>query len=436
MKNLVIIFSFFISGITIAQIPNYVPTNGLVGWWPFNGNANDESGNGNNGTVNGATLTTDRNGVANSAYSFDGVNDYIDVGNANVLNSNVISISAWYNANDYGSLTQLSQGNLVSKREQSGWGSAYQLALSSNPSNIVYAPYTISGQNGYVSSTTQPINQWINVTYVHDINSAKVYINGVLSGTTLVSGGLTANNLPAWFGARPNAGSLSHYLNGSLDDIGIWNRALTDCEIQDLFHAQVGFTTVNAGQDQSICRGADVTLNGTGGSSLSWNNGVVNGVAFAPNQTSNYVLTGSDSLGCVGTDTVLVTVLDNASSTINQTAIDSYTLNGQTYTQSGTYTQVLTAANGCDSTITLNLELDFTGIQTSNLTLLKLYPNPVQDVLHIEGLAGKEFEYEVLSIDGKLLQKGKSQGEIAVKELRKGNYVLRVGQQQVSFVKM
>jgi hypothetical protein len=62
---------------SIAQVPSYVPTNGLVGWWPFNGNANDESGNGNNGTVNGATLTTDRNGNANAAYSFDGVNDYI-----------------------------------------------------------------------------------------------------------------------------------------------------------------------------------------------------------------------------------------------------------------------------------------------------------------------------------------------------------------------
>jgi hypothetical protein len=47
---------------TIAQnVPAYVPTNGLVGWWPFNGNANDESGNGNHGTVNGATLTADRN---------------------------------------------------------------------------------------------------------------------------------------------------------------------------------------------------------------------------------------------------------------------------------------------------------------------------------------------------------------------------------------
>jgi hypothetical protein len=271
---------------------------------------------------------------------------------------------------------------------------------------------------------------------VKALNNIKYYVNGFLVRVQPINNLISNITFSLDFGTIDfSAWGCYETLNGSLDDIGIWNRALTECEIQDLYHAQVGFTTVDAGQDQTICRGTDVTLNGTGGSSLSWNNGVVNGVAFAPNQTSNYVLTGSDSLGCVGTDTVLVTVLDNALSTINQTAIDSYTLNGQTYTQSGTYTQVLTAANGCDSIITLNLELDFTGIQTSTLPSLKLYPNPVQDVLHIEGLAGKEFEYEVLSIDGKLLQNGKSQGEISVKELRKGNYVLRVGQQQVSFVK-
>jgi hypothetical protein len=59
-----------------------VPSNGLVGWWPFNGNANDESGNGNNGTVNGATLTIDRFGNANQAYGFDGVDDFIEVINS------------------------------------------------------------------------------------------------------------------------------------------------------------------------------------------------------------------------------------------------------------------------------------------------------------------------------------------------------------------
>jgi hypothetical protein len=58
----------------------------------------------------------------------------------------------------------------------------------------------------------------------------------------------------------------------------------------------------------------------------------------------------------------MVTVLENAASTQNQTALDSYTLNGQTYTQSGTYTQTVPAANGCDSTITLNLTLNFTEI--------------------------------------------------------------------------
>ena len=61
------------------NVPNYVSTNGLVGYWPFNGNANDESGNGNNGTVNGATLTTDKNGISNRAYSFDGATNFIEV---------------------------------------------------------------------------------------------------------------------------------------------------------------------------------------------------------------------------------------------------------------------------------------------------------------------------------------------------------------------
>ncbi|MFM2135838.1 MAG: hypothetical protein RL021_1238, partial [Bacteroidota bacterium] len=65
------VFVLFLLSVT-AQVPSYVPTNGLVGWWPFNGNANDESGNGNNGAVNGATLVEDRIGNALSAYYFNG----------------------------------------------------------------------------------------------------------------------------------------------------------------------------------------------------------------------------------------------------------------------------------------------------------------------------------------------------------------------------
>ena len=77
MKKLLLLPLLFIAVISFGQVPSYVPTDSLVGYWGFNGNANDESGNGNDGTVNGATLTTDRFGNTNSAYDFDG-NDWIE----------------------------------------------------------------------------------------------------------------------------------------------------------------------------------------------------------------------------------------------------------------------------------------------------------------------------------------------------------------------
>jgi hypothetical protein len=70
---------------TQAQLPDYLPTEGLVGWWPFNGNANDESGNGTDGVVTGATLTTDRFGSVNSAYNFNGTSDFISIPDNNSL---------------------------------------------------------------------------------------------------------------------------------------------------------------------------------------------------------------------------------------------------------------------------------------------------------------------------------------------------------------
>ena len=83
------------------SVPSYVPTNGLVGWWGFNGNAQDGSGNGNHGTVNGATLTTDRFGNQNGAYSFDGVDDFISVSECVQipLSSNNRTCSFWIKSN-------------------------------------------------------------------------------------------------------------------------------------------------------------------------------------------------------------------------------------------------------------------------------------------------------------------------------------------------
>lgn len=79
MKRLLTLCALLTGLTTQAQLPSYVPTDGLVGYWGFNGNANDESGNGNDGVVNGATLTEDRDGNPNAAYSFDGTDDRIEL---------------------------------------------------------------------------------------------------------------------------------------------------------------------------------------------------------------------------------------------------------------------------------------------------------------------------------------------------------------------
>jgi hypothetical protein len=98
-------FGLSISAKVMAQVPNYVPTNGLIAWYPFNGNANDESGNGNNGTVNGATLTSDRFGNVEKAYSFDGSGNNIQLGNIpfssfDNLDGSDFTISLWYKLNN------------------------------------------------------------------------------------------------------------------------------------------------------------------------------------------------------------------------------------------------------------------------------------------------------------------------------------------------
>ncbi len=95
MKNvlslpIVMAIDFTIVGSALADL-----NDGLIAYYPFNGDANDESGNGNNGTVYGATLTMDRFGNTSSAYSFDGINEYINVGQ-NINPGVEASFAMWF----------------------------------------------------------------------------------------------------------------------------------------------------------------------------------------------------------------------------------------------------------------------------------------------------------------------------------------------------
>jgi hypothetical protein len=368
----------------MAQVPNYVPTNSLVGWWPFNGNANDESGNGNDGTVGGATLSSDRFSNPNSSYFFSGMSTNITINNTFFNNGWLgYSISFWFNPN-----SNQYNGCIVNTIPHDGLGIAYsyygtnkKIYHSKNSNTSVHAWDILNADP--LNYAAFEFNTWYHIVVIKSSNTYLYYVNGSLDKTinTAISPlndmcKLVFGNMDPSVGFQP--------VIGSLDDFGIWNRALTECEIQDLYHAQLGSQSIYAGADQTICKGENVILSASGGSNYQWDNNVVDGQAFTPNQTNNYSVTGTDTLGCTGTDTVLVTVLENSSSTLNETALDSYTLNGQTYTQSGTYTQTIPSVNGCDSIITLNLTLNFTGIAVEETLPLVIYPNPATKQITID----------------------------------------------------
>jgi hypothetical protein len=111
--------------------------NGLVGYWPFCGNANDASGNNNNGTVNGATLTSDRFGNANSAYSFNGFSDFLLI-NQNFSTVGGITISCW--ANLSADLQNNHSYVNFSDNNQQGVGLVFD---QSAQKNIGYSPFLL-----------------------------------------------------------------------------------------------------------------------------------------------------------------------------------------------------------------------------------------------------------------------------------------------------
>lgn len=215
-----------------AQLPSYVPKNGLVGWWPFTGNANDISGNGNNGSVQGAILTADRNGEANKAYSFDGNGDFIDCGNAPSVNvTGSLTIHAWVLANDFNN-----DHGIVSK--MNGGSYTYDLTTTApNSQGTRNKPRFLE----VFSITPLQTAKWVNIVTVFDQNSQKIkyYINGSCTDSAdAVFGSLSTSNDHLFLGAHQPSVVASWSWSGKLDDVGIWARALTTEEIQALYKTE------------------------------------------------------------------------------------------------------------------------------------------------------------------------------------------------------
>jgi surface protein len=250
------------------ELPDYLPTNGLIGWYPFNGNANDESGNGDDGLVTGAVLVTGKSGIANSAYRFDGDGDYIDIGSNSTFNltDSGFSFSFWLNPTA---------------------GASQSAQILCHPNNQQFQ-FNHSPSNNQVSFSSKPNNTWNSINtslnsewnhvvgvYDHSTNTMKIYAEGVLVESSVLSQPPNFSSDPAHnrtlLGAilTGGQGDAIEELNAKLDDVGLWSRALSAAEVAQLYTGvidTVSPTVVlshNASSTTSVSNGNSITVTAT-----------------------------------------------------------------------------------------------------------------------------------------------------------------------------
>ena len=240
--------------------------NDLVLFLPFNGNANDESGSGNNGTVNGAALTQDRFGVNGQAFSFDGIDDHITIADNPNLFSDSLTISWWYNISEYddaGAVIGWIEGGSRYQQFFNGTSFSYFNAYRSDPLSIINPIYILTN-----------LNEWVNVVVTYKKNNqtsstTSLFINGDLKQTDIHY--MSMEYIPGhnFYIGRNHTPGVEFY--GKLDDFRIFNRILNITEIVALYNDS---TTYNPRLENGLV--AYWPLNGNTNDSTFNNNDGIN----------------------------------------------------------------------------------------------------------------------------------------------------------------
>ena len=225
-----------------GQVPDYVPSDGLVAWYPFNGNALDESFNGHDANVYGATLSEDRFGSFESAYLFDG-DDRIFPSNYEDFPLQERTTSIWVKSN-----VLATGGRCVFGYGGANCGDSWMLTYN-NQGNLPSSAFAYEFQghcnNQAVSSPMAPEDfiSWHHIVGRTSQSGTDIFIDGILETHSDL---FVSNTVPncAVLGATPSPSGLCEYQDsnnqlwdGLLDDFGVWNRALTDLEILGIFQA-------------------------------------------------------------------------------------------------------------------------------------------------------------------------------------------------------
>lgn len=281
----------------------------LIFHFPFNGNTLDESGNGNHAINHGATLTTDRFGNSNSAYSFDGVDDFMKITPVSDLSQvGDYSISLWYNHANWKNIIQ------SNSTERHYIFDAHASSSTASGTNVIREGFVVTLDYNFIESreylyladiyqysptikywdanldTDVHSGDWYFITFQRVGNTYEVYVNGVLSSITeqvfanssasdqlinmmhnLYIGSFAGNN-PAYYFKGYN-------FSGKIDDINFYTRALSQCEIDilyDDYHNQYepeiveSLITGTVYTNDGVCTNGNVRLYKIGNNSVSF----------------------------------------------------------------------------------------------------------------------------------------------------------------------
>ncbi len=214
------------------SIPVYLPSNGLVGWWPFNGNANDESANQLNlSNVSTPTLTNDRFGHSESAYSFNGTTNGLRAQDNEMFNLvNAATISGWFKANQ-----MIDYQTIVIREGDDGFGSTQWIVRLVGSKLSLWLREDNGAFHEYYSTQDISVNFWYFFSISWDTNSSKIvfFINGIEDSQHDFNYSINSyitNTFRIGFSS-----DLSQSFQGTIDDVSVFSRAFNVQEFYTLY---------------------------------------------------------------------------------------------------------------------------------------------------------------------------------------------------------
>jgi hypothetical protein len=393
---IVCLFNYF----TTAQIP----TSGLVAYWPLNGNFNDAGPNAINGTNFGATATANKFGAASNALDFNNPTGTVNQYGTHPVNSNVnfsgaqnFSISfLFYLKSPYVHTVGFYDNNL----NYNGYG--VWLWISGGAYRVQF-----NFRNSNVSSASIPLATWTHVVCVHESGTMRMYIDGNLQASTTAGTGTPVYTYPPRFGSMFfNGLTPPQYngLHGAMDELRIYNRALSDVEIDNMSNATLPL------QLKSFTAVAQPD-----GTSLNWE-------TLSETNTSHFDIESSSNAQQFNK-------IGNVTAKGNSTDVNNYTFTDAVKNEVVFYRLKMVDKDGSFTYSRIVTVRSKKGVKW------QLFPNPAADVLQLQIPSAQKTEATVTIHDmvGRvmyrnvlILQAGNNAVSLPVNHLPKGRYTLQL----------